>query len=340
MPTYNKNSPIAKAGVNYFRTIFEDNSLFHKIEQENDLGIDATVEFINNGQPTHINIAVQIKSGNSYYDSKRKICKIHVEDHFEYWKNYPLPVYGLVFVPALKKGYWVNITQSINSSEKCSLIQFSADEYSLFDLSQYHKLFFPLINNEYPAIDLSEAKRYFLSDHDKLRPVGSKVLFRCFVNEQETWKLFLDYIEDDKINEIPNSLLYYVAHIPWHPDIFYHGESISDEVKNYCKKRIGKYDDRLIIKLLSNIDKAGIQRGSIGQSIEAIISIVEDKKEKLYSIISDSKQIDGIRIFASMIYAVYFPEDSMKDLEELKNFDVINDIIGFIEEYGHFELYI
>lgn len=39
MPKYSNSSITAKIGINYVRTIVEESgSLFHKIEQENDLG--------------------------------------------------------------------------------------------------------------------------------------------------------------------------------------------------------------------------------------------------------------------------------------------------------------
>lgn len=61
MPKYSNSSITAKIGINYVRTIVEESgSLFHKIEQENDLGIDGIIEFIQDGTPTNKSIAIQI----------------------------------------------------------------------------------------------------------------------------------------------------------------------------------------------------------------------------------------------------------------------------------------
>src|SRR5690349_13523562 len=97
MVTYPKTAIRSKVGINYVRTITEAaGSLFHKIEHENDLGVDAIIEIIRDGQPLGVQFGVQIKSGNSYYDESSSKCSIPVEAHSRYWARYPLPLLGIV----------------------------------------------------------------------------------------------------------------------------------------------------------------------------------------------------------------------------------------------------
>ena len=52
MPRYLQTAITAKRGANHVRATVEDaGSLFIKIEQENDLGIDALIELIRDGEP-------------------------------------------------------------------------------------------------------------------------------------------------------------------------------------------------------------------------------------------------------------------------------------------------
>jgi hypothetical protein len=77
VPTYPRTSITAKRGVNFVRTVVEGGgSLFHKIDFESDLGVDAFIELIHEGKPLNKQIAVQIKSGPSYYDVKSRECKL------------------------------------------------------------------------------------------------------------------------------------------------------------------------------------------------------------------------------------------------------------------------
>ena len=148
-------------GINYFRSIIESNSLFHKIEQDNDLGIDAIIELIDKGQPTHHSIAVQIKSGDSYYDTQKMKCKIPVEDHYSYWLKYPLPSIRISIFTSAKIGYWVNLKNYLANNEDCSMVVFKIDDLCTFDKEHYDSIFFPLNNDRLPLFALDKAIEYF-----------------------------------------------------------------------------------------------------------------------------------------------------------------------------------
>ena len=65
-----------------------------------------------------------------------------------------------------------------------------------------------------------------------------------------------------------------VAHIPWHGDIHYTGEPISEETREYGKQLLSLFTCKVkIIKLLELIDEDnGISRGTVrSQSVEAIV---------------------------------------------------------------------
>ncbi|WP_444860822.1 hypothetical protein, partial [Salmonella enterica] len=76
------------------------------------------------------------------------------------------------------------------------------------------------------------------------------------------------------IAKIPRLLIYLLAHIPWHGDISYSGEDIKSEIRCYAADLFNSFDEGDIRKLLSMIDDNGIQRGAIGQSVEAVINCV------------------------------------------------------------------
>lgn len=66
-----KKLQLQQKGINFLKGIVEDNgSIFHKIEQENDFGIDCIIEFFKDEEPINISIAFQIKSGSSYINKK------------------------------------------------------------------------------------------------------------------------------------------------------------------------------------------------------------------------------------------------------------------------------
>jgi hypothetical protein len=65
---------------------------------------------------------------------------------------------------------------------------------------------------------------------------------------------------------------------PWHPDIAWTGEEpISTETRQYGRKLLhARFGRGEVIKLLECIDANGIDRGSVGQSVAAVISCVDE----------------------------------------------------------------
>ena len=106
MVTYKSTSVTAKGGINFLRaTVEESGDIFHKIEQENDLGIGGLIEFVRDGEPLGKVIGTQVKSGDSYYNRKTAECLIPVENHREYWLKYQVPVIGITYIPSLKTAH-------------------------------------------------------------------------------------------------------------------------------------------------------------------------------------------------------------------------------------------
>jgi hypothetical protein len=340
---YLKSNITAKKGVNFVREIVESSGcLFHKIEQENDLGIDGIIEFIQDEKPANKSIAVQIKSGPSYFQSNKKTCVIPIENHRDYWSNYALPVCGIVYIPELGKGFWTNIKSHLENDKELKTIKFIADRSNQLDLANFNRLFLPNILNQTPDLTLIEAVSFFDSANENEFVLGSLILFRKYVNEKITWDKYINHILNDTLENLNGGIIYRLAHIPWHPDIWYRGESISEETKNYALKKINRFEKPEVIKLLSLIEEGiGIQRGTIGQSIEAILSKVNGIENILAEIIND-KNIDLlIRHSASAIYAYYLQEKSFDLLENFTEEEswFIPILVDHIKEFKYYNPY-
>lgn len=81
----NETIKLGKKGVNYVTTVVDEcNCNFNPIFQENDIGIDGQIELFSKERiPTGNLIAVQIKTGKSYYDLKNVnaiFLLIHIEN--------------------------------------------------------------------------------------------------------------------------------------------------------------------------------------------------------------------------------------------------------------------
>lgn len=344
MVSYKETNITSKTGLNFVRTVVEDaGSLFHKIDQENDLGIDALIEFVRKGQPLGKQIALQVKSGSSYFNSKSEQCLIPIENHRNYWANYPLPVIGITYVPDLKRAHWVDIKPYLEQFPEATIIRFIASEANRLDADGFQRVFLPTILREIPEITLPQALSFFRSSKQDESYLGLVVLFRRHPNEHEVWREFVQHFVERAPADIPSILIYYLAHIPGHDDIFYSGETITEETRDYVRSLFGRFGRAEVEKLLGFIDtKKLISRGAIGQSVEVLISSLSDVDSTLSAIAKDPRSDMFVRECAALILAMHIGRDAKPVLKQLADSGSSSSqqIENYLDEYGSVNPYV
>lgn len=103
------HSPIAELGVNAVEEIVLGKLGWIWREQYRaDFGIDGQIETVSaDGRPTGRLIAVQIKSGHSYFKGNDRTIPLYVDDaHVQYWDQHALPVIVVIHNPNDKRTLW------------------------------------------------------------------------------------------------------------------------------------------------------------------------------------------------------------------------------------------
>ncbi len=338
MPTYKKTNITSKTGVNFIRSAVEGaGSLFHKIEMENDLGIDALIELIRDEKPLNKQIAIQIKSGQSYYNSEKEEVLIPIMQHRNYWSKHPLPVIGIVYIPTLKRAHWVDIKPYLKSNPDSTTIRYKASEANRFDQNSFSKMFIPKLLNEVPELTLTKGLELFRSAKPDEFYLGLIVLFRRYPNNHKTWDEFIKYFINNKRQDIPYMMIYYFAHIPWHGDIASIGEIPSKETREYVNNLFANFKKEHIIKLLCFIDEESfISRGSLGQSVEALISSLPHSINILKEIITNNDEDIFIQECAALILAMNEGKNSLPIISKLAETGswYAQEIIKQVKDYG------
>ena len=338
MPTYKRSAITAKDGINFIRSAVEaSGSLFIKIEQENDLGIDALIEFVENERPLNKQIAVQIKSGASYYTPESDECAFPVGSHREYWAQHPLPVFGLVYVPSLQRAHWVNIKRYLKAIPNATSVRFVATEANRLDRSTFTALFMQAVLGQTPVHEIDEAFLLARSDKADETYLGLLVLFRRFPNNFAVWDELVRTFVDTPISQIPPVLLYWLAHIPWHGDILGFGEPISLTTREYARSLLSEFTVEHVTKLLSFIDsEEQIGRGTLGQSVEAIISSLPKAADMLSEIIRSVEVDMQLREYAALILAMNEGPKALTELSMLASEGswYASEISKHIKEFG------
>lgn len=343
MAKYKQTNVTAKNGINFVRSAVEGaGSLFHKIEADSDLGIDGLIELVRDERPLNRQVAVQIKSGQSYYNSLGEECLIPIESHRDYWLHHPLPVLGIVYVPTLGVAHWVDIKTYLKDHPSDPVIRFRISEANRLDSSTFSRLFVPAIIREVPALSLPEALNLFDSAKPDESYLGLIVLFRRYPNAPEVWNRVTQHLVEKPAQEIPPVLVYFLAHIPWHRDITYSGEPITEETKAHARELFARFSREQVVKLLGFIDKETcISRGAIGQSVEAIISSLPNAAPLLEDIVLDGALATFTRECAAIILAMNEGESAAPTIRHLADTGswYAAELIGHIKKYGGFNPY-
>lgn len=110
MKNKKKTDRLGLSKLDYF---FSDYGWLFREQPINDYGIDAHVEIVVDGQVTGDLIAIQVKSGMSYFSETTDTSIIYRTDdsHIEYWTEHCLPVIIVLYDPDNKILYWEQVTE-------------------------------------------------------------------------------------------------------------------------------------------------------------------------------------------------------------------------------------
>jgi len=194
----------------------------------------------------------------------------------------------------------------------------------------------PAVAGKTPVLDFEEACKLAHSQEPSELYLGLLVLFRRFPNKTEVWDELVRTFIERPTSEIPPVLLYWLAHIPGHGDIFYYGETPSKETRAYARGLFARFGVEQVIKLLSFIDPEGqIGRGTLGQSVEAIVSSLPNVAAMLREIMRSPGVEMSIREFAALILAMKEAEGALPDLAalEAEGSWYAGEVVRHVKEY-------
>lgn len=118
----NEKPRIDQSGVHSVGQFFSDSGWLFREQSSNDFGIDAQVEIVEKDVSTGKLIAMQIKSGKSYFCEYSETSFVFRSDdrHINYWLNHSLPVIVVLYNPENKILYWENVAENTIKKTKSS----------------------------------------------------------------------------------------------------------------------------------------------------------------------------------------------------------------------------
>src|SRR5712691_8128968 len=110
-----------RSGVNAVARIAADLGLIWRENQVKDLGIDGQLEYVTpEGKATGRLVAVQVKSGESYFHDEADDCwRFYPEEkHRLYWERFPIPVILVLHDPTTGQLVWIDVRQHFRSPDR------------------------------------------------------------------------------------------------------------------------------------------------------------------------------------------------------------------------------
>ena len=359
MTTKRKRSQAtSRDGVNFVKRLVErQNSTFQEIDLNNDLGNDAYVEFVVEEDATGCCVALQIKSGASYHSRSGRYFFQSDSDHFEYWASHTLPVLAVIFDPEREQAVWVDITDHLRNKPTA----ITDGPYTIYADQEFSESTFPEFRNhclryrdQYSREpNFGRALESFSIRDDVERCFdGLRALFAYHRNQPATWYYLISCIANYRGHALLRMLIARLCHIPGHGDIFWSKKNIIED-KVRCSALLlmrERFDRRDALTMLSAIDDAGIDRGTIGQSVHVLIDTMADTQGIMESIAMDPSQDERVR-HSALLFAVSAAQgisaenalallDRVRqsiDDEELSS--VVDWLDGDLREFGHVSIY-
>lgn len=343
-----KSTATSRAGVNYARSIVEAaNCCFQPIEHENDFGVDAIIELVENEEPGGVMVGLQIKSGKSFVTTDT--CLIPADAaHRSYWSRYPLPLLGIVYDPQEQVAFWVDLKHAMrtgtgrNGSKRA--LTFAKRRFNRLDAECFAKFLLPRLLRRQILLSFDESVELASGDSEEHR-IGLRSLFYGHCQSAATWEFLIALFRARPIDTTDPVLLYFLAHIPWHGDIIGSpATTIPEDLREEVRRELAVFGTTEVLKLLNFVDERGFERGAIGQNVDALIGVVEARRSILRSIGTDPKVPVDVRRSALLLTAYYEQGDAVDFLQVVARADkrlrlFLDDIVSLLKQHGHINLY-
>src|SRR5688572_24189238 len=275
MPNVPNSTLIERTGVHYAGYLFSLGGIIFRETPNTDVGIDAHIEVVNsNGIATGKLAGLQIKSGNSFVDTKTLTFTLRAEQrHFEYWSRYTLPVIGVVFSPSLNQAVWFNLT------EHCPQIIANGGPYRVSavlnnnnELSRQNILsMITRIIQDFHGLPVS---KHEVEQIVKIPELPKEEIIKVEETKEVVWKRMTNILlasksEPDVLADVGYRLSWYFP-------------TVSEDQKHFFIERITNATNEELANVIMAIDAAlSADRDDVGQHICDLLSYLPDPEGRL-----------------------------------------------------------
>lgn len=245
MPIVPQSTITGRIGVFYTGYISSLAGLLFREMPPPDVGIDGLLELVDeNEKATGLLAGVQIKSGDSFVNTKTKVFSLKAESKsFKYWSRFNLPVIGIVYSPSLKKAVWFDLTtqsRKIIENNESFRVSEEINKINEFSVENIKNHIVRIIKSDY-LIAFSQKKTETIANSIKntdgveiTKELAWKRLIFVFLNINNSLKVIADA----------------GYRISW----YFPG--VNKTQKDFLKLKIASMTDKQLISIIASVNQA------------------------------------------------------------------------------------
>lgn len=174
-------------------TILQEFKWIEREQPISDYGIDMQIEIVNDEKPTGQLIALQIKSGESYFKetTENSIVYRGERKHLNYWQFHTIPVLIFLYHPKKDKIYWEKIlTKNTVETEKGWKVNIPKNNILTADSKEEVEKYY-YNRNHFITLELSD------SSHGLARRISAKILVDKSAISKSSMERMVPFLIDD-----------------------------------------------------------------------------------------------------------------------------------------------
>lgn len=281
------------------------------VATENDVGRDAYVDIVQEGEVTGGIIAVQVKSGRSFFHMGKWVIPGDNGD-FTLWCESTVPMFGIVHDPETNALRWTNLSATARQYIQGP----GGDPWSKELVVNYYgrkAVVAPHSNR----LDL-DIDAFLTNAASALRVHPGLPVSALLSNDPETVRTgIVDTFAIGRRDPDAFILLAaLVSRLPWetqrlavdalamatrHPDVFWHRDNwVPSPIKSEVGRRT-RWTREDVTTLLGLIDEDGIQRGTFGQHVFHVLELDSELDDRLEEVVLDRLKGSDAHVWAAAI---------------------------------------
>ena len=273
-----------RSGVNHARTVVEAaGSIFKEINLQHDYGHDATIMLVVDGVVRPREVALQIKSGESYVTASS--IKIPASAaHIYFWAEHDLVTIGVVYDPGEGAAYWMDLqaaSREFRARDRSSGTVFNEPKrlWNRFDRDQFPTVLVPTLLGEAPHVDIYTLVEWLRSEDLYTHDLAVRVLRARHYKDPRGWRAMIDVFGERETEQLTLSIAIAFAKLMGHDDLGFHSGEIPVAVRNPAVAEVLQFGAAEIAKVLSFVEEGDFERPSVGYSLLPVVAARADSRE-------------------------------------------------------------